>query len=402
RISLAKSKLPYDLGGLGVPDFKLYFWASQLRAVLQWTSSGETQDWVFMELSELPCNLWDLILFPVTSVKLLPDIVNNFTSLSLAIWYKVHEFTKSLVKVSPYTPIWRNVRLAPCLLDLGFGQWHSQGIRNVGYLLDKGNFMSWIQILQKFALPRTLFFRYLQIRHILLSTGKQGLISMFPSPLELRVVGIGQMEKFVTQTSQLIILDLNECKTFKLRLLSEITLDTWKDICFLLKNVTLASKYKLNHFKTIHRLCYTPTRLHHMDPASSPMCWRCKDSNGTLFHIFWECLRIWHFWSEVSVFVQKVVGWPLPESPVLFLLLDVSDLDTLPKGRLKFLQTALLVAKNVLTHHWHDESSPTWLEWLNELIACMNLEKIHYMVNLNSQTFVQTWQAFQDVLVSET
>lgn len=63
--------------------------------------------------------------------------------------------------------------------------------------------------------------------------------------------------------------------------------------------LVISSRDKLIQVKFLHRIYYTPQRLHHIFPDQDPNCPRCKTRVGTFLHMFWDCPVISSYWSAV-------------------------------------------------------------------------------------------------------
>lgn len=68
--------------------------------------------------------------------------------------------------VHQYVPLWSNI-LVPEFLDLpGLELWQMQGILFLGQLMDYGGLKTFQSLKEGFVLPSSMFFRYLQLRHL--------------------------------------------------------------------------------------------------------------------------------------------------------------------------------------------------------------------------------------------
>lgn len=61
---------------------------------------------------------------------------------------------------------------------------------------------------------------------------------------------------------------------------------------------SINARLQLIQFKVVHRLHYSKTRLNRLFPSISPLCDKCKVSNGTLGHLLFFCPLLENFWSE--------------------------------------------------------------------------------------------------------
>lgn len=73
-------------------------------------------------------------------------------------------------------PIIRNHMFTPSIIDTAFNCWEEKGLATLKDLYSNNSFMSFQQIREKYNIPNTHFFRYLQIRSFMSSN-----TSDFPS-----------------------------------------------------------------------------------------------------------------------------------------------------------------------------------------------------------------------------
>lgn len=52
----------------------------------------------------------------------------------------------------------------------------------------------------------------------------------------------------------------------------------------------------------------------------SGQCWRCGLSLGTHYHMFWECLALTSFWTQVHNLLEKILDIPIPLNHIHLLL----------------------------------------------------------------------------------
>lgn len=57
-----------------------------------------------------------------------------------------------------------------------------------------------------------------------------------------------------------------------------------------------------------HRLDYTKSKLNKMYSSVSPLCDRCKSSDGTHAHTFCFCPEISEFWKNIFQWYSNVFG----------------------------------------------------------------------------------------------
>lgn len=143
------------------------------------------------------------------------------------------------------------------------------GIKTFGDLYENNILKSFEQLKDTFNLPAAHFFKYLQVRHFICS--QQG---GHPTPLESPVTdtilkGI-QRPKGMVSIIYSRILDLLANKTLKSRAKWEQDLGftfkdcDWEALCSAAQNFSHNSRHRLLQVNLIHRVYFTPERLHKM------------------------------------------------------------------------------------------------------------------------------------------
>lgn len=175
RISKAHIHKSTDKGGLGLPIFKHYYWAANSRALTFWKRGNlidiegqrSTPSWLQLEVPDVDVSLST---FLFSSTKLDKSLKKSFV---LRNSFRILQQIKSgnqLTKNSIYTPICQNPLFKPGQMDTAFDIWKRKGIRSLADLYIDGHFASFAQLQDKYSIPNSHFFRYLQIRHYVKQT----------------------------------------------------------------------------------------------------------------------------------------------------------------------------------------------------------------------------------------
>lgn len=159
---LCKSKIE---GGLALPNFLSYYWASHIKIMAYWLDNSATPpNW--LELEQEACqhnSIGAILLAPYTIEKSLYNS-NVMIHSTVRIWKQI----KSHLKLKPIfyaLPITGNPTFPPSILDNTFNLWMNRGIHTIGELHINGIFASFAQLQCKYNIPGSSFFRYLQIRN---------------------------------------------------------------------------------------------------------------------------------------------------------------------------------------------------------------------------------------------
>ena len=92
RIRLKLLYLPYERGGLRVPNLKWYYWATQLSSAMYYFSSSTPPAWVNIEqksVSDLPIKQY---LYSSDIKTLKKQTRNPFVKNTISVWYAAHNW----------------------------------------------------------------------------------------------------------------------------------------------------------------------------------------------------------------------------------------------------------------------------------------------------------------------
>jgi len=221
---------------------------------------------------------------------------NPFVKNTIVVWYEVLKHIGQIPELSQFTPIWGNTMFTPGTHDGGFKIWASKGLNKVADLFNDETMLSFQELRHKFDLPKTHFFKYLQIRNFINKTQHLSLLLPELSPLERITLnhlnGAGQVSLFYKLIS-------TNCKenTEKKRLawcqdISEnITEDEWQSICLKAQTQTINTRFKLLQYKWIMRVYITPELLHKFNPNIPNQCIKCNSEMELYSIVYGSALK---------------------------------------------------------------------------------------------------------------
>ena len=167
----------------------------------------------------------------------------------------------------------------------------------------------------------------------------------------------------------------------------------WESLCIGSQYFSFNSRHKIIQYSLIHRIYYTPDRLHRIKPQYSEFCPRCKTGTGTLIHMFWSCPCLNTSWISIVNELSDIIGTTIPTEPRIILLGDTSMIKV-NKNKLKFIRIALIIANKCIAMQWKDEHPPTSARWTDELASCLPNEKIMYNLKGKPGEFKKIWGGF--------
>nr|XP_014354292.1 PREDICTED: uncharacterized protein LOC106707053 [Latimeria chalumnae] len=351
--------------------------SSELQPVFHWVSQSSVPAWAHVEaLASSPLQLDQRLFSLISPGDYQLRAENSITAHTLSVYALAHKFLGWTFSISPHASVWRN----PAHFS-GFAVWREKGLTQVQHLFHEGVFCSFAELAEKYILPPSHLFRYLQIRH-LVSSAQGGALSLpLPSPLESFITQLTAVKGFISKAYSLLR-DLLPDFTRNIKAGWERGLGirlqdcNWLYTCDLLKEVSISSKLRLNHFKVLHCVYYSPSRLHKFDSLISSQYRKCQAQEGTYFHLFWECPYILRFWSQVVDTLSSLLDCSLPARPGSFLLLLLFSGIFLTIPHVKLLRIVLATARNVIAHLWGGDASPTWSMWIRDWLHNMELGRI--------------------------
>lgn len=306
--------------------------------------------------------------------------------------------------LSLMTPLHENPDFPPGLGG-GFALWKSKGINTIGHIMQDGKVLTFDQIISKFDIPKSHFFKLLQV-HDFVSTGLKlhpGGISI--SPIETILLNTTG-NKSIIRHFYSALCSLNRENAEKARLKWEIDIDSpidvadWENICgepskFLASN----SAWEMQ-FKIIHRLHITPVSRHRMDPSLSNLCNKCQNTGGTYIHCLWDCHYIQEFWNNILGEIDKIFGRPLQLNAGTCLLGILSfNTKLLLKSRgILLLQILLHCARKCILLLWITDKPPSIAQWVGIVTNVIPWEAFSSVLNHKPYQFYKIWDPFLEYL----
>ncbi len=180
RIRKSILQRPLQHGGLSLLNFQFYYWAANIRTMLYWKespSSNTTPKWLQLEnLSCCPVSLYSSLCSKLPFLEPISKYTSNpVVKHSFKICTQFRRFF-SLNDLSICAPILRNHRFAPSNIEGAFNEWVKRGVATIENLFIDNAFISFDQLMLKFNIPCSHFFRFLQL-HNSISTS----FTYFPS-----------------------------------------------------------------------------------------------------------------------------------------------------------------------------------------------------------------------------
>ncbi len=262
-------------------------------------------------------------------------------------------------------------------------------------------FASFDQLKGKFDLQPSHFFRYLQVRNYTRANilkfeaynSPGEVYSLLAKEPETKKLVSMFVNVFAAQTAP-STQHLREC--WEREIGTTISDDAWCKCLSSIHTCSINSRHQLIQYKVIHGLHYSRVKLHSFFSFTSPLCVKCKQSNGTLAHMLWFCNKLRRFWHEVFHFYSEVYGYDLLPDPETGILGWSHQLETLSHSKALSCLYGKVIAKKIILKVWNKDISPSFEAWLTEPSNTLFMEKIRFELSGSSDKFHQIWQPFLD------
>lgn len=325
---------------------------------------------------------------------------------TLRIWTQFRKHF-GLMQALVSMPFIANPLFRPSLLDAAFQTWFGKGLHCVGDLFINGLFGSFDQFVKEYNLPKSHFFRYLQIRNFTRT--------YFPSfPHKPPACPLDECLKLKPRipgcVSQLysILQDMegNSLHHLKERwgedLSMELSEETWQRAIKRVHTSSICVRHGLVQFKILNRLHLCGVRLALIYPGSDPNCIRCHQAPATLGHMFWTCSKLHTFWSEIfKTFSYICIKKRIEPDPVISVFGVTPSNSRLSKHHSDFIAFSTLLARRLILFGWKSATPPSHSRWVCEVMAFLKLEKIRCTIQGSVERFKKTWCNFLEYFISE-
>uniref|UniRef100_A0A3Q1EXS2 Reverse transcriptase domain-containing protein n=1 Tax=Acanthochromis polyacanthus TaxID=80966 RepID=A0A3Q1EXS2_9TELE len=403
RIRKAYLQRPKITGGMALPNFLFYYWACNIRILHYWIradGSCTQPAWLHLEISScIQSTLPSLIYAP----KQLPskEYYNNIIiKNTLKIWYQFRQYFK-LYTFSLRAPISKNPAFPPSIGDAAFKLWSMLGIKSFNDLYIDNTFASFQQLSSKFCLPKSNFFRYLQIRSFIKektshfptrppSQGVDMILSLPPPSKGLISYIYERIHSFRDSSIRMVRITWEQDLGFT------IQDDAWEKILFRVHKSSLCARHGLIQCKILHQTHWTKLKLSRIFPNVTPDCNRCHQAPANSAHMFWSCPSLQQYWTEVFAILSAVLNLDLHLDPLLALFGIVPITLTLPKFKSDFIAFLTLLARRRILLCWKSPLPPLCEAWIRDVLHFSRLEKIKFTIHGSTNKFLKIWQPFFD------
>lgn len=391
RMSRSLLERPKPFGGMSLPNFQCYYWASNIRPILHWLYEDPGADalsWLMIESNScLPSSLAALVYAPL-SFPCSKFTGNLLVRSTLRIWKQIRSYF-GWQSMSPKSPICNNHVFSPSITDKSFSCWYSKGIREISDLYQEGSFCSFQQISKQFNISGKNFFRYLQIRDFV-----RKMFSQFPAspscspydyllenPLDWKGIISTLYSKILTPT----YVSLSKIKaSWEETLDRAISEEEWDLILSKIHKSSICAGHGFLLCKIVHRVHWTKLKLSRHFPHLDSICDRCKDTPASHAHMFWSCIKLRDFWCTVFETLSGFLGESIIPCPLIGIFGVIPASYKLTKIQTHCIAFTMLLAKRLILMRWKDEKPPSSKQWIHDVLFFLKSEKIIRKVRLTN------------------
>lgn len=385
--------------GLALPNFIYYYWACNIQKLLQWVhfNKDKSDSWVLIEYATSQLHLGSLISAALTSLTKQSNLI---VSQSIKIWAQFRRHF-GLKNTSIYAPIWRNHNFPPASLDASYQFWHTKGIQFVFNLFSDGRFLSFSELSEAFDLPKSNFFRYLQVKNFV-----QKHFSSFPNiPNKYTlddILSLSPTKRKIISILYQLLNSAHPSSTENIKNLWETDLgltindETWEAILRRIPESSICARHGLIQLKVVLRAHLTNARLADIYPDTDPSCPRCKGQPANHTHMFWSCPTLTTFWSDIFNTFTKIYGETVNPNPLTAIFGISPPSCPLSRNARDVIAFTTLIARRSILLNWKQQSPPNFTRWIRETMYFLKLEKIRFTLKRTTQLFLETWRPFLD------
>lgn len=174
RLSRSVLHNPQKNGGLGLPDFWLYYLAARWSQIAQWHILNPKIPWVRIEKDYILPYSISGILWGNKIPNHTLDTLNQLVSQSYQLW-KLHNKKYNLISnTPPHASFVGDPKFLLNTHEAGdFTWWINNNLISFFNFLENNNFNSFSSLKSQHQIPNTEFNKFLQIRHFLAHISKQ-------------------------------------------------------------------------------------------------------------------------------------------------------------------------------------------------------------------------------------
>ena len=289
---------PLCKGGLNMVNFEMLEKSLKAAWVKRLADSPDNSNWksAFLESTKavggtliLQCNYNFKNLLRLDLPQFYKDVLETWQTLQSHEPKEANDIKKEL--------IWNNQFITIDDKSFFFNTWHKSGVNQIADLLDENNkFLTFNKFCEKFQSIKTNFLIYNSVIDAIPTCWRKSLLS--PTHIEHIPNYALPPQKVSAKAFRSLLIERSSRPSATDTRIANLGLDL-KAVYLLPFKITIENKLRCFQFKIIHNIIPSNLRLWQMKIKPSPVCNLCKNSVGTIEHLFWNCEIVMPFWKEV-------------------------------------------------------------------------------------------------------
>ena len=144
----------------------------------------------------------------VTGLESLQCAKSNKLFPTYALMQKIWNKARQLQNIEGFTghsPIWNN-RYYEELMTLSCGErWRRYGVTHLVHIFSGGRLLSFAELRERYDLPQTMYFHYLQLRHAIRAQAGDNPWTLSPAPIFHFMTGITSFRGFISSSYAMLL-----------------------------------------------------------------------------------------------------------------------------------------------------------------------------------------------------
>ena len=358
-------------GGLGVPDFELYYLVAQLQWLSGWLNGKNTE-----EIGNLDDGGRHGVLMKyILGINRPARRGNRLLSTALRCWDKCCKLTYDTPRYATALPLMgfpfglgRGLRY---LTDNETNTWAEVGIRTVGDLFRDHSLIHLDQLLESTGLHAGQFLNYRALTKSFGTLWKLGTNEPEQHEVLQVMLIMGSGRHLITWLYRALNGLVHKPRlasrtSWEMDMELQLTDGEWDQSLEQIKKISRNTRLKFTHFNYVHQTYLSPIRITRMFGGDPRPCPRCQELGASFYHMVWKCTVIAGYWSLVLQHLNMVLNRGLQPSPRVCLL-GIYRRPKKKKVGNRFLDLGLAVAKKEIARNWKSVHAPKLETWKLEV-----------------------------------